>query len=1605
MANNNGKSTNGKAAAVAEERKPILRKGRGRQGIKEQILTHDPTKDYHTTRFNYFGELFVQQLPLWRLWSGRMMLTSDPLVNFSLNIRNAALMPAEVIIKCKNEKVKNWLTEQWNFLWNYHRLKLTNAKRWGFNALQIVPKMKNGLLCIKDVKEFAPEDVRALEADSKLVGQRVKGVAVYNPQSLWLTFGAEHGSPYGTGCLRRSYPAWYDKWMEHGAKRLLQLRMIKDAYIGDIVWYPPNMKFTLPDGTEVSWRDLMREIVENRLSGGVLTLPMLLDSNGKKLTEYQPPHDVGSASQIFEWVDMCDEGILRGADIPLEVVKAADTGSGYSGRSIPFLVVLSNCTQELIEIVQCVVDQVLRPYAWLNWGGDTEFELLPKSLVESFSKDTQGSPMGGSAVGGQPSQQPPQQLQQAPPQGQGNVQFGEPEAQPDHEYSSTQFNLPSELAFEVRMLGERIPHEDLAEKGRELNPHVTLKYGLHTNDAEQVRTTLGITPPIAVQLGHSSHFSIPDKYDVVKIEVNGEALRKLNKEVSAALEHTDTHPDYKPHVTIAYVKPGLGAKYAAQLNDLCGKPIVFDRLIFSNKKREHTPIELKGKLQFEENNVNEPHHWPHGSAEATGVALGTYRDHAHGKIAAKHAHKALTAAGFVKQDSVKTNIPSQKLGRSEAYDGGRKKKETTYQHADGRKARLKETYAKYQDARIAIHHDRVPTQHTELQFENVQHGDKLKEEVISENTSKWNHQYGHITVRHKNTDSGIPAIQRVYVHPEHRRKGVATSLYKSMAKKYGSITSAEGGNTNSEAAAIWKKLGAKQGPNGTDYVLHHSTQHNERGNVQHGDNPLHAPPGGVTIHGVNYKGGEFIPNEVIAELSPEDKQSLRAGSIARHIKHRPELAEKPDVKSKDKEPEGNNENKEGSEDTNKSGPDEDHDLFHQAQGGNKEAMNELVTKHMQMVKFIANKRNKNKKNEADFDDMVQAGSMGLANAIKNFDPTKSKFSTYTYPAINNAITRHLDKTGTDEQQQAVDDDNQTIDPIDNREQMADENAASEEKMQWVQKAMAALPERTKTIIQRCLLNNENQDAVGTELGITKQRVGQVLQQGLKALKEMAESVQFTEAIPLLDLLEYQYEEKGGTASGKTLAQEGGPASYAPFCHGTVLGVQFDEGKIHQHAPVGGITIGGVFYKGGEFIPSSVIKGMTEKEFDELATKTQEAKEEPHPYGTNKKTQEPAKEPSQPKPATSKPALGKSFLGNTTQERIDAIIKAVGSYKLTPLQIKKIAYLNHGQDNSKLVVSKDVDMDAIKAAFPDKEIKIVSTSALLAKKFKDLGIASVKELWNYPLSDIDKVLAGEYAKQGIITKEMNEKIQALPTDNTLPPNTKTQYGKDYSSPIYKRDKLEHNGNVPYKYEQGNRSTIKPLQDKWHASHEVKMSSGIRQFKQSGKQTRIYESTNGSNGAEPTYYEKSLTVKQLTEEFNSTLDKAPKYNGIIYRGVSHVVPGTEAWAVLNSIGSEINFTASAHCSLSSKKSTEEFSGGEVLFRMAVKSAADISEIHGYESEYEVVARANTHYKVVGFAHNVLMGNKGAFGNKKVKLVVDLEEIPEPTTEKVTNYAYSE
>ncbi len=173
----------------------------------------------------------------------------------------------------------------------------------------------------------------------------------------------------------------------------------------------------------------------------------------------------------------------------------------------------------------------------------------------------------------------------------------QPESKPESkskeefDYASTQINLPAPLAKRVLEIGKQIEAGDLTEKGLEDKPHITIKYGLHSEDPKAVASVVSSSRGVSAKIGDIGMF-VTDEADVVILKVESPDLVKLNETISTLPNTTEF--EYTPHITIAYVKTGKGKGYVRTLeNPLEGQSISVDEIQFSNKKGEFTPIKLK----------------------------------------------------------------------------------------------------------------------------------------------------------------------------------------------------------------------------------------------------------------------------------------------------------------------------------------------------------------------------------------------------------------------------------------------------------------------------------------------------------------------------------------------------------------------------------------------------------------------------------------------------------------------------------------------------------------------------------------------------------------------------------------------------------------------------------------------------------------------------------------------------------------------------------------------------------------------------------------------------------------------------------------------------
>lgn len=128
--------------------------------------------------------------------------------------------------------------------------------------------------------------------------------------------------------------------------------------------------------------------------------------------------------------------------------------------------------------------------------------------------------------------------------------------------------------------------------GLENEPHVTVLYGLlpEVHPDLVCRICDAFDGPIEVSLEGVSAFTDSDDYDVLKVDVESEKLRELNK-VLRNLPYESEYTEYNPHMTIAYLKSGCAQKYMDLEDQFCDT-MSFDSLTFKPPVEEETRYRL-----------------------------------------------------------------------------------------------------------------------------------------------------------------------------------------------------------------------------------------------------------------------------------------------------------------------------------------------------------------------------------------------------------------------------------------------------------------------------------------------------------------------------------------------------------------------------------------------------------------------------------------------------------------------------------------------------------------------------------------------------------------------------------------------------------------------------------------------------------------------------------------------------------------------------------------------------------------------------------------------------------------------------------------------------
>lgn len=380
----------------------------------DQLTSERAQSEEYKRRVGNPGALFhYEDRPPFSAVTAELMLF-DHKVTLALAVRNGLLAQMEIEVLGGPPGIREYVARQWERIWSLAGPVIVEAKHIGWTGFEPMfepgdsnsPDAGRAVFC--GYRDFHQRDMRPLVADGRVVGLTLNNVqdgsggklALFSPKGCWITYKDRYSNYYGQSLLEHAYAPWNEKWQRGGAVKLRQLRMMKDAWVGDVLRYPTQRRSLTPDGNVVSWRDVAREIVQLRQSGGVMGIPSDRTADGNNYEwEYTGPTAVEGATPIHEYKKELDTEIVEGLEVPGEVLETAEGGNAYNGRTIPMVGLLAALQTEGEGYARQVDQQIIRPLVQWEFSCKPAYQIRVKPLIKTIQQLMGGNeekPGGGS---------------------------------------------------------------------------------------------------------------------------------------------------------------------------------------------------------------------------------------------------------------------------------------------------------------------------------------------------------------------------------------------------------------------------------------------------------------------------------------------------------------------------------------------------------------------------------------------------------------------------------------------------------------------------------------------------------------------------------------------------------------------------------------------------------------------------------------------------------------------------------------------------------------------------------------------------------------------------------------------------------------------------------------------------------------------------------------------------------------------------------------------------------------------------------------------------------------------------------------------------------
>ena len=345
--------------------------------------------------------LYRDKPPFRRFWHVPAMIADPRITMALLTIKGALTSLARFYIdesycndgdyEAPDSEIKQFAVKQITRWWRNSVSFMLEAMEWGWTGGEPLYRVqKDGKIGFDKIRWFESRDIYPVTKNGEFVGLELRprgagghGMFLGGEKAFWHVHWRNRHRWWGWSRLFGAYEPWLDLHSEGGGIDIRRKWYYKHAYQGKRLYHPPGT-YIDDQGKRIPWKEIARSLVEQERAGGIFVFDSIYHEGTKNpLWKIEDPPSSGDGGlDVREYIYDLKREIVEGLGVSEELFRAAETGSGYSGRSIPekaFRGILTDIVQWMIVDFD---EQILRPLIRRNFGEEPEYEIQVFGLVE-----------------------------------------------------------------------------------------------------------------------------------------------------------------------------------------------------------------------------------------------------------------------------------------------------------------------------------------------------------------------------------------------------------------------------------------------------------------------------------------------------------------------------------------------------------------------------------------------------------------------------------------------------------------------------------------------------------------------------------------------------------------------------------------------------------------------------------------------------------------------------------------------------------------------------------------------------------------------------------------------------------------------------------------------------------------------------------------------------------------------------------------------------------------------------------------------------------------------------------------------------------------------